>query len=48
MLERVQPSVDRLIAHVEQNSDYHQPGVAADKSHKADKSDKADKEEAQP
>jgi NADH-quinone oxidoreductase subunit M len=28
MLERIQPSVDRLIAHVEANSDYREPEVA--------------------
>jgi NADH-quinone oxidoreductase subunit M len=39
LLERVQPSVDKLITHVEQNSDYHQPQVAEDQS---------DKEEAKP
>jgi NADH-quinone oxidoreductase subunit M len=29
VLERIQPSVDKLIAHVEQNSNYQQPAVAA-------------------
>jgi hypothetical protein len=28
VLERIQPSVDKLIAHVEQNADYQQPTVA--------------------
>jgi NADH-quinone oxidoreductase subunit M len=28
-LQRIEPAVDRLIAHVEQHSDYRQPGVAA-------------------
>jgi len=28
VLDRIQPSVDRLIAHVEQNSDYREPAVA--------------------
>jgi hypothetical protein len=28
MLDRIKPSVDHLIAHVEQHSNYHQPGVA--------------------
>jgi NADH:ubiquinone oxidoreductase subunit 4 (subunit M) len=39
LLERVEPSVDRLISHVEKNSDYQQPQVAADES---------DEEEATP
>jgi hypothetical protein len=26
----MEPSVDRLIAHVEKNSDYHEPTVAAE------------------
>ncbi len=30
MLERIEPSVDRLVAHVEANSDYVQPAVATD------------------
>jgi NADH-quinone oxidoreductase subunit M len=30
VLERMEPSVDRLIAHVEKNSDYHEPTVAAE------------------
>ena len=29
VLERIEPSVDKLLAHVEQGSDYHQPPVAA-------------------
>jgi NADH-quinone oxidoreductase subunit M len=28
VLERIEPSVERLIAHVEEHSDYHQPEVA--------------------
>jgi NADH-quinone oxidoreductase subunit M len=28
MLERMEPSVDRLIAHVEDNSDFREPTVA--------------------
>ena len=28
MLERIEPSVDRLVAHIEQHSDYVQPDVA--------------------
>ena len=28
VLDRIEPSVDRLITHIEQNSDYHQPKVA--------------------
>ena len=27
MLERIEPSVDRLISHVEQHTDYKQPAV---------------------
>jgi NADH-quinone oxidoreductase subunit M len=30
VLERMEPAVDRLIAHVEDNSDYEQPAIAAD------------------
>jgi NADH-quinone oxidoreductase subunit M len=29
VLDRVQPSVERLLSHVESHSDFHQPGVAA-------------------
>jgi NADH-quinone oxidoreductase subunit M len=29
VLERIEPAVDRLIAHVEANSDFTQPEVAA-------------------
>jgi NADH-quinone oxidoreductase subunit M len=25
VLERIEPAVDRLVAHVEQHSDFHQP-----------------------
>jgi NADH-quinone oxidoreductase subunit M len=32
VLERMEPSVDRLIEHVEDNSDYREPAVAADGS----------------
>ena len=28
VLDRIEPSVDRLVTHIEQNSDYHQPSVA--------------------
>jgi NADH-quinone oxidoreductase subunit M len=28
MLERIEPAVDKLIAHVEQHSDYREPEVA--------------------
>ena len=28
VLDRIQPSVDRLIAHVEQHTDYQEPTVA--------------------
>ncbi len=28
MLDRIEPSVDRLVAHIENHSDYHQPDVA--------------------
>ena len=28
VLDRIQPSVDRLIAHVEQHSDFEEPSVA--------------------
>ena len=29
VLERIEPSVDRLVAHIEAHSDYVQPDVAA-------------------
>jgi len=29
-LDRIAPSVDRLVTHVERNSDYRQPKVATD------------------
>jgi NADH-quinone oxidoreductase subunit M len=29
VLDRIQPSVDRLIAHVEQHSDFQEPAVAS-------------------
>jgi NADH-quinone oxidoreductase subunit M len=29
VLDRIEPSVDRLVAHIEQNSDYRQPKVAS-------------------
>ena len=29
VIERIEPTVERLIAHVEEHSDFEQPGVAA-------------------
>jgi NADH-quinone oxidoreductase subunit M len=48
LLERVEPSVDRLITHVEKNSDYKQPQVASGKSGDAEDAEGSDKEEATP
>ena len=51
LLERVEPSVDRLITHVEKNSDYQQPQVASGKSGDAENAEDADgseEEEATP
>lgn len=46
-LERTEPSVNRLITHVEKNSDYQQPQVASGKSGDAEDAE-SDKEEATP
>jgi len=51
LLERTEPSVDRLITHVEKNSDYQQPQVASGKSGDAENAEDADgseEEEATP
>jgi hypothetical protein len=32
MLDRINPAVDRLITHVQNHSDYRQPGIAADRA----------------
>jgi NADH-quinone oxidoreductase subunit M len=34
VLDRIEPSVDRLVHHVEQHSDYRQPAVYAKEAHK--------------
>ena len=31
MLDRIEPSVDRLVTHIEDHSDYVQPEVATDR-----------------
>ena len=33
VLDRIEPSVDRLIAHVQQHSDFEEPAVAAERTH---------------
>jgi hypothetical protein len=34
VLDRIGPSVDRLLTHVEEHSDYEQPAVAAGTAHR--------------
>jgi NADH-quinone oxidoreductase subunit M len=42
VLERMQPSVDRLIEHVETNSDYEQPTIASEGPSVADEAEEAE------
>ena len=46
VLERMEPAVDRLIAHVEDNSDYEQPSIAADGPAKLEEAEAAEEEVA--
>jgi NADH-quinone oxidoreductase subunit M len=48
VLDRIQPSVDRLVAHIEDNSDYEQPDVASTGAGDSAEGDHADGEEAAP
>ncbi|MFL6203854.1 MAG: NuoM family protein [Acidimicrobiales bacterium] len=49
VLDRIQPSVDRLVAHIEDNSDYEQPDVASTGAgDRADGEHQDDTEEAAP
>src|SRR5687767_13759638 len=48
MLDRIQPSVDRLVSHIEDHSDYEQPDVATTGAGDAADHDEHDEEEAAP
>jgi NADH-quinone oxidoreductase subunit M len=48
VLDRIQPSVDRLVAHIEDNSDYEQPDVASTGAGDSADGDHSDGEEAAP
>ena len=48
MLDRIQPSVDRLVSHIEDHSDYEQPDVATSGAGEAAESDEHAEEEHAP
>jgi NADH-quinone oxidoreductase subunit M len=47
MLDRIQPSVDRLVTHVEDHSDYEQPAVATEGAGEAAGDEHAEEEDAE-
>ena len=47
MLDRIQPSVDRLVTHVEDHSDYEQPAVATEGAGEAAGDEHAEDEDAE-
>jgi len=48
MLDRIEPAVSRLVTHVEDHSDFVEPGVAAAGARDDGEADADDHEEASP